>query len=49
MKKEYSVTFIGHHIIDVEANNEKEAEEKAMDLFDGYVDWEMEVEEVENE
>jgi len=45
--KEYQVTFIAHHIINVEAENEEEAEQKAIDLFDGFVDFETEVEEVE--
>lgn len=44
--KEYEVNFTGHHIINVDAENEEEAREKAIDLFDGFVDWETEVEEV---
>lgn len=46
MTKEYEVTFIGHHIINVEAKNEEEAREKASDIFDGDANWESEVEEV---
>lgn len=45
--KEYQVTFIGHHIISVEAENEREAEQKAIDIFDGCdTKWEIEVDEV---
>ncbi len=45
--KEFEVTFIAHHVISVEAQDEDEAEQKAIDLFDGQVDFEREVEEVE--
>jgi len=45
--KEYEVTFTAHHIINVEATNEDEAEQKAIELFDGQVDFEREVEEIE--
>jgi hypothetical protein len=45
--KKYNVTFTGTYLIGVEAKNEEEAREKAIDLFDGYVDWETEVEEEE--
>jgi hypothetical protein len=43
--KEYSVTFTGQYRINVKAENEREAEEKAVDLFDGFVDWTTEVKE----
>jgi len=46
--KEYEVTFIGHHIINVDAETEEEAEQKAVDLFDGFDKWETEIEEVDN-
>ena len=47
MKKEYQVTFTAHHIITVEAENEEEAREKAIDEFDGFMDNDIDVEEVE--
>lgn len=46
MEKEYQITFTAHHIINVEAENEREAEEKAINLFDGFADWETEVNEI---
>lgn len=49
MEKEYEVTFTAHHIINVDAKTEEEAREKAEDLFDGFCDWEMDVEEVVEE
>ena len=44
--KEYEVNFTGHHIINVDAESEEKAREKAIDLFDGFVDFEAEAEEV---
>lgn len=42
--KEYQVNFTAHHIINVEAETEKEAREEAISLFDGFTDWDVEVE-----
>ena len=43
--KNYKVTFKTERNIYVEADDEVEAEEKAESLFDGFCDWEIEVNE----
>jgi len=49
MKKEFEVSFVAHHIMNIESETEDEAREEAIALFDGFYDWEINVEEVENE
>lgn len=43
----YGVTFIGYIVVVVEANSEEEARDRALGQFDGYVDWETDVEELD--
>lgn len=45
--KEYQVTFIGHHVINVMARSYEEADEIASNDFDGFCDWETEVDEID--
>ena len=45
--KEYKITFKTEHSIIVFAESPEEAEQKAVDSFDGFCDWETEIEEVE--
>lgn len=44
--KKYSVNFRAHHIIEVEADDEEKAIEEAQQIFEGFVDFETEVEEI---
>lgn len=46
--KEYDVTFTAHHLISVEAENEEEAREKAINLFNGFANWETTIEETQD-
>ncbi len=44
--REFEVTFTAHHIMNVKAYNEDAARERAINEFDGDVNWETEVGEV---
>ena len=45
--REFEVTFTAHHIVNVKAYSEDHARDIAIDEFDGDVNWENEVREVD--
>lgn len=44
--KEYQINFTAYHIINIEAESEEEAREEAINLFNGFVDWDVEVDQI---